>query len=48
MKVLPTCTTIFNADGSVMTLTVYVKREESAKNIDVDISTRCLKLVSEQ
>jgi hypothetical protein len=31
-----------------MTATIYVSKEESAKDIDVDVSTNALKLVSEQ
>ena len=45
---MPTCTTSYNEDGSVMTVVVYVSKEESAKDIDVDVAPKCLKLVSEQ
>ena len=48
VKKTPTCTTQYNADGRVCTGTVYMSRKESAKDLIVDVSARCLKLTSEQ
>ncbi len=44
----PTFSIDYNEDNTVMTATIYVSKEESAKDIDVDVSTNALKLVSEQ
>ena len=47
MKKQPTFTVEYNEDNSVMTVTVYCSKEESAAAIDLDISAMSLKLESE-
>ena len=48
MRKRPTFSVEYNSDNTVMTATIYVSKEETAKDIDVDVSTNALKLVSEQ
>ena len=44
----PTFTIFYNDDNSVMTFTVYCSKEESAADIQCDVSEKSLVFISEQ
>ncbi len=44
----PTFAIIYNQDNSVMTFTVYCSKEESAADIQCDVSEHSLVFISEQ